>query len=150
MHHDGLLFVADRENSRVQAFTTDGAAVGAFHAHRAVALASAFGQLYVAEHGAATRIHRGEGPGALDTWTPNIGHRICVYNTRREALAEPVRVSTLGAPTPGERPGQLHWPHSIAVDSRGAVYCAEVNFCECGILQAPHAREMVSLRKWEL
>ena len=147
--HGGDVVVADRENSRVQVFSTDGNFKSAFHAHRAVALASANGQLYVAEHGAATRVHRGDGIDALDTWTPNMGHRICIFDTDTAGLAPPARVATLGAPTPGERPGQLNWPHGIAVDSRGSVYAAEVSFCECGIFQSPHAREMVSLRKWE-
>jgi hypothetical protein len=106
------------------------------------------GHLYVAEHGSATPIHRGDGYAALDSWTPHIGHRIRVLDTSKGGLAAPDTVATLGAPTPGERPGQLNWPHSVAVDSVGSVYAAEVSFCECGLRQMPHAREMVSLRKW--
>ena len=34
---------------------------------------------------------------------------------------------TLGADGPGERPGQFNWLHSVAVDSEGSVYAAEVN-----------------------
>ena len=47
-------------------------------------------------------------------------------------------------------PEHFNWLHSIAVDSEGSVYAAEVSFCECGKFQRPHAREMVSLRKWRL
>ena len=150
--HGGLLFVADRENSRVQAYDpATGIVRGTLHAHRAVALARAAGQLYVAEHGAATRVHRGAGNAAadLDSWVSGIGHRICIFDTPPKApVAELPRVATLGTDTPGERPGQILWPHSVAVDSQGSVYCAQVSFCECGALQTPHAREMVSLQKW--
>jgi uracil-DNA glycosylase len=49
---------------------------------------------------------------------------------------------------PGEHPDQFNWIHSIAVDSTGALYVAEVSFCNCGKHQKPNPREMASLRKW--
>lgn len=58
-------------------------------------------------------------------------------------------VATVGAPTPGEGPEQFNWLHSVAVDSVGDLYAAEVSFCNCGKFQAGGPREMVSLRKWE-
>ena len=59
-------------------------------------------------------------------------------------------VSQFGGETPGENPGQFNWLHSIAIDSKGDFYAAEVSFCECGQHQDPHPREMVSLRKWKV
>ena len=47
----------------------------------------------------------------------------------------------------GENPSQFCYLHSLAVDSHGDVYAAEVSFVEVGRLQRP-AREMSSLRKW--
>ena len=79
----------------------------------------------------------------LGTWTPNIGHRIGVYD--RDGTV----ITNIGASTPGERPEQFNWLHSVAVNSKGDIYAAEVSFCECGRHQEPHARELVSLRKWE-
>ena len=70
------------------------------------------------------------------------GHRIGIYKPDGE------RIAAIGASTPGERPDQFNWLHSVAVNSRGDIYAAEVSFCECGRLQEPHARELVSLRKW--
>ena len=58
-------------------------------------------------------------------------------------------VGYVGDKVPGERPHQFNWLHSIAFNSKGDLYAAEVSFCECGARQEPHAREMVSLRKWE-
>ena len=34
-------------------------------------------------------------------------------------------VGTIGAATPGERPHQFNWLHSVAVDSEGSVYAAD-------------------------
>ena len=56
-------------------------------------------------------------------------------------------ITRFGAPLPGEAWDQFLWPHSIAVDSRGDVYVAEVSYTEVGGRLSP-AREMVSLRKW--
>ena len=56
----------------------------------------------------------------------------------------------IGGEVPGEAPELFNWLHSIAIDSKGDLYAAEVSFCECGKHQDPHPREMVSLRKWEV
>ena len=53
----------------------------------------------------------------------------------------------IGEALPGEAPAQFLWPHSIATDSRGDIYVAEVSYVEVGSRQRP-PREMVSLRKW--
>eukprot|EP00039_Didymoeca_costata_P020651 m.342016 g.342016 ORF g.342016 m.342016 type:complete len:367 (-) comp20819_c0_seq1:98-1198(-) len=144
------VIVVDRENSRVQLFTLDGEFVSQWHIHRAVSVCTATFQgsphVLVAEQGATSRVQKGEGYqiSELKTWTPNIGHRIGVYTP------EGKRVATLGASRPGERPDQFNWLHSVAVNSKGDIYAAEVSFCECGRLQKPHARELVSLRRWNI
>ena len=161
------LLVADRENSRVQAFSLAGEHVASFPAHRAVAVAvgrgadSSDGQrtehVFIAEQGSSSRVQRGDGMGAhqLQTWTKNIGHRIGIYERdgARMVPGQPPKlrmVGQIGASTPGEGPSNFNWLHSVAIDSQGSVYAAEVSFCECGKFQQPHAREMVSLRKWRL
>ena len=50
-------------------------------------------------------------------------------------------------PLPGEAPDQFNWLHSVAVDSHGDVYAAEVSYVEVGSKLDP-PRELVSLRKW--
>jgi len=153
MHPDeDKIIVADRENSRVQIFTVDGEFVEQWPCHRAVAVATAKihdksgkARVLVAEQGTSSRVQKGDGlqVSQLGTWTPNIGHRIGVYD--RDGTV----ITNIGASTPGERPEQFNWLHSVAVNSKGDIYAAEVSFCECGRHQEPHARELVSLRKWE-
>mmetsp|Transcript_34864 Transcript_34864/g.105084 ORF Transcript_34864/g.105084 Transcript_34864/m.105084 type:complete len:377 (-) Transcript_34864:77-1207(-) len=138
------VIVADRENSRVQLFGLDGSFQDEWHIHRAVSV-SVFGdRIYVAEQGATSRVHKGKGYqiSELSTWTRDIGHRVGIYTSAGH------RLQTIGAPLPGERPDQFNWLHGVAVDSKGDLYAAEVSFCECGKHQRPHARELVSLRKW--
>ena len=174
------VLVADRENSRVQCFTLDGVHVASWAAHRAVAVAVGRGadahgvvadkRIFIAEQGSSSTVQRGAGMGShqLGTWTKNIGHRIGIYDVVHDRApadqrgpsdptSQPVcpgarleLVGQIGASTPGEAPGQFNWLHSVAVDSEGSIYAAEVSFCECGKFQQPHAREMVSLRKWRL
>lgn len=149
-HPNHQVMVADRENNRVQLFTLEGVFVAEWAVHRAVALCSGRGPLagdvLVAELGSHSPVQRGLGHGRLDTWTPRIGHRVCLYDVSAGRRRKP----QIGAERPGEQPDALLWPHSLAMDSRGSLYVAEVSFCECGRLQQPHAREMVSLRKWRL
>ena len=80
--------------------------------------------------------------GALDSWSPRIGCRVSIYDVQTGK-----RVQTLGGPTPGERPDQFISLHSIAVDSKGDIYCAEVSNVDVGSRMDP-PREMMSLRKW--
>lgn len=134
MVDDEHVIVCDRENHRVQVFTIDGAFVRAWHVHHAVAVARGRGDddaLYIAE----------QGPPAVQAGVPNLGHRVSIYTAEGELITR------LGQPLPGESPDQFLWPHSIATDSRGDVYVAEVSYVEVGSRLDP-PREMVSLRKW--
>ena len=113
------------------------------------------GCVYVAELGSDVAFQRGAGPKHLATFVKNIGHRIVVYDGLESAefssttLTPPV-LGVLGAPdsTPGENPHQFNYLHSVATDSTGAVYAAEVSWINVGQHQ-DRPREMVSLRKWD-
>jgi len=152
MHPDNdKVIVIDRENSRAQLFKLDGTFVELWPIHRAVSVAcgtindgTGEPKVLIAEQGSTSRVQKGDGYQISDlaSWTPNIGHRIGIYTPSGE------RIAAIGASTPGERPDQFNWLHSVAVNSKGDIYAAEVSFCECGRLQEPHARELVSLRKW--
>jgi DNA-binding beta-propeller fold protein YncE len=159
---DGRLLVCDRENMRVQVYSLrkesggGNELVGSWHMHRPVAICRGLGRdmdsVYVAELGSDVSFQRGAGPRQLDTFVPNLGHRIVVYDGRATAPFSPVTLTppvlaTLGGGLPGERPQQFSYLHSLATDSRGAVYAAEVSFINIGAHQSP-PREVVSLRKW--
>ncbi len=134
MVDDDHVIVCDRENHRVQQFTVEGEFVRAWHVHHAVAVARGRGaddHLYIAE----------QGPPPVQRGVPNLGHRVSIYTPEGEL------VTRIGAALPGESPDQFLWPHSIATDSHGDVYVAEVSYVEVGSRMTP-AREMVSLRKW--
>jgi DNA-binding beta-propeller fold protein YncE len=128
------VIVCDRENHRVQVFTVDGEFVTGWHVHHAVAVwanAQDDNTVYIAE----------QGPPPVQYGVPNLGHRVSIY-TRDGKL-----ITRIGNPLPGEAPDQFLWPHSVAVDSEGSVYVADVSYVEVGSKQTP-PREMVSLHKW--
>ena len=102
--------------------------------------------VFIAEQGTTSAVQKGDGMNALPTWTKNIGHRVGIYAPKGSGNL----VTKIGGAVSGESPELFNWLHSIAIDSRGDFYAAEVSFCECGKHQAPHAREMVNLRKWRL
>ncbi len=134
MFGDDRVIVCDRENHRVQVFTVDGEFVTTWHAHKAVAVCAGRGadtNVYVAE----------QGPPPVQHGVPNLGHKVQIYDRQGNRQAK------IGAPLPGEGPDQFNWLHSVAVDSRGDIYAAEVSYVEVGSKLDP-PRELVSLRKW--
>jgi len=134
MFGEDAVIVADRENHRVQVFSLEGEFRMQWHVHHAVAVAGGRGadtSVYVAE----------QGPPPVQFGVPNLGHRVSIYNRAGELQTR------IGASLPGEAWDQFLWPHSIAVDSHGDVYVAEVSYTEVGSRLAT-AREMTSLRKW--
>jgi DNA-binding beta-propeller fold protein YncE len=134
MFGDDGVIVCDRENHRVQVFSVDGEFRTSWHAHKAVAV--------YAGRGADTNVYVAEqGPPPIQHGVPGIGHKIQIYD--RDGR----RVTKFGAELPGEAPDQFNWLHSVAVDSQGSVYAAEVSYVEVGSKLTP-PRELVSLRKW--
>ena len=110
---DGYVYVADRENHRVQVFNSRGRFETQWgNLHRACALFISEEQhVYIGELGAGMKVN---------LKMPNIGPRISVMNTKGERLA---RVGHLGF---GLDVGQFIAPHGICVDSRGDIYVGEV------------------------
>ena len=134
MAGEDRVMVCDRENFRMQMFTTDGEFVKQWNMHRPMGLDVGKGEdtgIYVAEAGAP--------PVMADAW--NLGQRVKVLDRDGN------EVLRFGAGVAGEGPDQFLAPHSIAVDSHGDVYVAEVSFTAFGSQQDP-PREVVSLRKW--
>jgi sugar lactone lactonase YvrE len=114
---EGFVYVADRENHRVQVFDGDGgvqAVWGRLHRPCGLAIAGEGERrlLYVAELGP---LFRNRVPFA-----PNLGARVTVLGAGGDVLARH------GARDRGTDPDQFIAPHGIAVDSHGDVYVGEV------------------------
>ena len=113
---DGWVYVADRENHRVQVFDGNGRFETQWHdMHRPSGLymPPGKGQLcYIGEIGPYYAFNRG---------APNMGPRLSIYTHRGELLA---RLGT--TPAAGTEPGQFLSPHGLAADSRGDLYVGEV------------------------
>lgn len=128
----------------VQIFTLEGEFVSSWFSHRACGVCVSGKSIYIAELGTHSTVH-GFGQWAdYSRWTPNIGNKISILTSAGE------QVQRLGADSVGERPDEfLASLHSVAVNSKGDIYAAEVSFVNGGgAMQAP-AREMQSLHKWE-
>ena len=122
--NDGYVYVADRENHRVQVFDSNGRFETQWHdMHRPCALfVSKEQHVYIGELGWGMEVNRD---------VPNIGPRITVLNTRGERLA---RVGHLGY---GLDVGQFIAPHGICLDSERSIYVGEVAWTMVGIHQEP-------------
>jgi DNA-binding beta-propeller fold protein YncE len=113
---DGWVYVADRENHRIQVFSGDGEFETEWRdLHRPSALFLLAGdepRFVVGEIGPVMRFNRG---------APNLGPRLSVLDAKGQVLAR------IGAePAAGVGPGQFLSPHAVAADSRGNLYVAEV------------------------
>ena len=118
---EGWVYVADRENHRIQVFDPQGRYETQWNnMHRPSGL-------YL-ERGASARFYVGEVGGgmAVNQDIPNIGPRVSIYSAKGELLAR------LGNRPAGLEPGQFISPHGLAVDSRGDIYVGEVSFTNWG------------------
>jgi DNA-binding beta-propeller fold protein YncE len=113
---DGLVYVADRENHRIQVFDGEGRYVSQWNnLHRPSALFMTPGPCptcYVGEIGPYLAVNRD---------TPNLGPRVSILSS------DGTRIGRLdGVDGPGTGPAQFTSPHGIAVDSLGDLYVGEV------------------------
>ena len=114
---DGWVYVADRENHRVQVFDGDGKYETQWnHLHRPCGLCHDGGRkplFYVGEIGPTMPVNRD---------VPNLGPRVSIADNQGKVLAR------LGDVRAGLRADQFIAPHGMAVDSRGDIYVGEVSY----------------------
>jgi streptogramin lyase len=113
---DGWVYVADRENHRIQVFDGNGRFECQWgNMHRPNGMHMPRGKCpicYVAEIGPYFNFNRG---------APNLGPRVSIFDHKGNLLAR------LGEdPTAGNMPGKFLGPHSITADSQGDLYVGEV------------------------
>jgi DNA-binding beta-propeller fold protein YncE len=131
----GRVFVADRENHRVQIFDGQGKLLAIWNnIHRPCGL-------HIAGDGEEL-VYVGElaPPFPFSQNYPNVGGRISIYDLKGNRLAR------LGDIRAGEEPHQFLAPHGLAVDSRGDIYVGEVSWTFKGKTLSP-PRELPSFRK---
>jgi DNA-binding beta-propeller fold protein YncE len=120
----GVLFVADRENSRLQLFSQDGEFIEqwtdvarpqqiAFDRH---------GHVYVAELGYKAAMW----PGIAPPSDHATGGRVSVFTADGKLLAR------WGGGKNPTAPGDFYAPHDVRIDSHGDVYVSEVNYSAGG------------------
>jgi len=115
---DGWVYVADRENHRVQVFDGEGKYETEWHnLHRPCGMvmeAKRQPLCYIGEIGPTMPVNRE---------VPNIGPRISIVDHEGKLL------SRFGAAHAGyDRPDQFVAPHGMAVDSHGDIYVGEVSY----------------------
>ena len=96
----GKLFVADRENHRIEIYDQEGAFLGQWPD-----LGAAWGLAYVPRED-------------VFFLSDGVNDRVTKLDNKGKVL------EVIGSH--GKTPGKFHYPHSVAVDSTGAIYVAEV------------------------
>jgi hypothetical protein len=137
---DGWVYVADRENHRVQVFDGNGKYETQWNnLHRPCGLYMPYTHhpvCYIGELGPASAVNR----------KPNLGPRVSIVDHQGKLLAR------IGDPHPGLGPRQFLGPHGMAVDSRGDVYVGEVGWTLWPGLfpNEPRPEPIRTLRKFEM
>lgn len=107
---DGLVYVCDRFNNRVQVFRKDGSFVQEFMVEPATAGNGSVWDIVLSRDPQQRWLHLADGRNnqvlTLDRATGNV-------------------VGTLGRP--GRYAGEFHWVHDLAIDSSGNLYAGEVD-----------------------
>ncbi|HEX3465004.1 MAG TPA: peptidyl-alpha-hydroxyglycine alpha-amidating lyase family protein [Candidatus Elarobacter sp.] len=134
---DGWVYVADRENHRIQIFDGNGRFETQWvNMHRVSALEQERGperNFYLGEIGPHLRANRD---------FPNCGPRVTIMSPQGTVLAR------LGDLPAGDAPDRFISPHGIAIDSRGDIYVGEVSYTSWpGAFREPAPARLRTLRK---
>ena len=121
---DGMVYVADRENSRVQIFTADGQYMTEWNeiARPCQVFIDNDSIVYVAELGYRAGMWPGTHPPTPDA----TGGRMSIFNRQGQLLAR------WGGGDNPCAPGDFFAPHDVCVDSHGDVYVGEVTMSAGG------------------
>lgn len=121
---EGLVWVADRENSRLQIFSPTGEFLREWTeiARPCQVCFDSSGRVYVAELG----YRAGMWPGTQAPSPDSTGGRVSIFDRSGQLI------SRWGGGLNPVAPGDFFAPHDIRVDSRGAVYLSEVVFSAGG------------------
>jgi NHL repeat len=113
---DGWVYVADRENHRIQVFDGNGRYETQWNnLHRPSGIFMTPGKCpicYIGEIGPYMEVNRE---------TPNLGPRITIFDHQGKLIGRLART-----PSAGTGPGQFISPHGLAVDAHGDIYVGEV------------------------
>jgi DNA-binding beta-propeller fold protein YncE len=107
---DGLVYVCDRENNRIQVFRKSGEFVREFFLAKDTRLIGSVWDMVLSTDPEQTYMYVADGANNQ------------VHVLRRDTGVE---VSAFGRN--GRMAGQFHWVHNIAIDSKGNIYTAEVD-----------------------
>jgi DNA-binding beta-propeller fold protein YncE len=108
---DGLVYVCDRANDRIQVFRKDGSFVKEFRIAPETLQNGSVWDLVLSEDAAQKYIFIADGAN---------GQIITINRDDGKVLSQWGRH--------GRQPGQFKWVHNIAIDSKGNIYTAEVGF----------------------
>lgn len=132
---DGWVYIADRENHRIQVFDPNGKYETQWvNLSRAACICFDMKDeplIYIGEYFCGISSNRNG---------TNLGPRVTIMDLKGNIRAQ------LSDQSYGDEPGRFYSPHGIAVDSKGDIYVAEVSWSDYGSQMDP-PRELRSLQK---
>lgn len=136
----GTVYVADRENSRLQLFSPAGEFLTEWTdvARPCDLVIDSAGRVYVAELG----YRAGMWPGTVPPHANATGGRVSIFDSRGQLL------SRFGGGDNPSEPGDFFAPHDIWLDSQGSLYVSEVVRSAAGG-KKPVGRDYHTLQKFE-
>jgi hypothetical protein len=122
--NDGLLYVCDRGNNRVQVFKAAEVGKPCANPNGDPGTCGFVGEVHIAPQtasGTSTSVNFSTDPKQSCMYVADLSNDT-IYEINRENLQEMDRVGT-----GGRQVGHFHWPHVVSVDSEGNVYTGEVD-----------------------